>query len=573
MRVDPSTSTSGTGLDTPSEALTTKPAYLGSGHVIGPVASWYGTFVRVLLLPLALLGLTIAGCGSHVADDTGDPPTDTGDPPTDDGALADIELDDWCAPVQALGFEVRGAGRPMQLGACGHLYVHDGQHRLLHPDGHEEWLDTEVGSGLTVHLSATGHLVAWGEQREPVRLRDLRNDSPARASAHNVESFGFVRTLDPELGARLWTCGDGGLALDDTAGTEVLSPTADCNTIVAAGGRARLLFADASTSATVTTVDIDAGTLHATAVDDFENLFPTGIGEHADRLSISYDGRLAVHEAVVEVDDGAIGEPVVLGHRLIELASGQIISTCVYPTWLQAEHAGAPLWVRCNEDLFYFDDTLQRIDGTPSGTGQVAEQAGVLVIELDDLLVRLHPDAATLPETIAELSGSLRHLEISASGDAIAFVDGLTLLRWTATRGLEAFGTSRASAEWRIFALADDGQLLAWAQLDGDDQARPFVIDADGQRTDLDALGDSVNAEGTFADGRVLVRSSVHEPHTQSLVILDPSDRSASVVMGPTPADMPTLYLPADRAIDPRSQLVAGSIGWYEGALYFGNGL
>jgi hypothetical protein len=525
--------------------------------------------VRVLWLPLALLGLPIAGCGSHVADETGDPPTDV-------GALADIELDDWCAPVQALDFEVRGAGRPMQLGACGHLHVDDGQHRLLHPDGHEEWLDTDTAAGVTLHLSATGHLVAWGQRWGGVRLRDLRNDSPAWVSAQGVESFGFVRTLDPELGARLWTCGDAGLALDDTAGTEVLSPTANCNAIVAAGGRARLLFADALISGTVTTVDIDTGTLHATAVDDFEHVFPTGLGDHADRLTISYDGRLAVHEVVVEVDDGAIGEQVVLGHRLIELAGGQIIATCAYPTWLQAEHAGAPLWVRCNEELFHFDDTLQRIDGAPRGTGRVAAQAGVLVIDLDGVLVRLHPDAATLPETIAELSTSARGLEISASGDAIAFVDDLTLFRWTATRGLEAFGTSRAShssAAWRILALADDGQLLAWAQLDGDDQARPFVIDADGQRTELDALGGRPNAEGTFADGRVLVRSQVDESDTQSLVIIDPSDRSASVVMGPTPADMPTLYLPAARAIDPRSQLVAGSIGGYEGALYFGNGL
>lgn len=524
--------------------------------------------MRVLLLPLALLGLANAGCGSHVADEPGDHPTDV-------GALADIELDDWCAPVQALAFEVRGAGRPMQLGACGHLHIDDGQHRLLHPDGHEEWLDTDTAAAVTLHLSATGHLAAWGQQRERVRLRDLRNDSPAWVSAQGVESFGFVRTLDPELGARLWTCGDGGLALDDTAGTEVLSPTANCSAIVAAGGRARLLFADATTSGTVTTVDIDAGTLHATAVDDFEHVFPTGLGEHADRLAISYDGRLAVHEVVVEADDGAIGEQVVLGHRLIELASGQIIATCAYPTWLQAEHAGAPLWVRCNEDLFHFDDTLQRIDGDP-GSGRVAAQSGVLVIELDGVLVRLHPDAATLPETIAELSTSLRGLEISASGDAIAFVDDLTLFRWTTTRGLEAFGTSRASsssAAWRILALADDGQLLAWAQLDGDDQARPFVFDADGQRTDLDALGGQVTAEGTFADGRALVLSLVDEPYTQSLVIIDPSDRSASIVIGPTPANMPTLYLPAARAIDPRSQLVAGSIGWHEGALYFGNGL
>jgi hypothetical protein len=524
--------------------------------------------VRVLLLPLALLGLAIAGCGSHVTDETGDHPTDV-------GALADIELDDWCAPVQALGFEVRGAGRPMQLGACGHLHVDDGlQHRLLHPDGHEEWLglDTDSTANVKLHLSTTGHLVAWGQRWGGVRLRDLRNDSPAWVSADGVESFGFVRTLDPELGARLWTCGDGKLVLDDTAGTEVLSPTANCNAIVAAGGRARLLFSDAPTSGTVTTVDIDAGTLHATAVDDFEHVFPTGLDEHADRLTISYDGRLAVHEVVVEVDDGAIGEQVVLGHRLIELASGQIISTCAYPTWLQAEHAGAPLWVRCNDELFHFDDTLQRIDGAPGGTGRVAAQAGVLVIELDGVLVRLHPDAPTLPETIAELSTSAHKLEISASGDAIAFVDDLTLFRWTATRGLEAFGTSRAShADWRILALADDGQLLAWAQLDGDDQARPFVIDADGQRTELDALGGRPSAEGTFADGRVLVLSQVDEPYTQSLVIIDPSDRSASVVMGPTPVDMPTLYLPAARAIDPRSQLVAASIGY--GALYFGNGL
>lgn len=532
--------------------------------MIGPVASWYVTFVRVLLLPLALLGLAIAGCGSRVADETDDHPTDV-------GALADIELDDWCAPVQALGFEVRGAGRPMQLGACGHLHVDDGlQHRLLHPDGHEEWLDTDAG--VTLHLSATGHLVAWGQRWGGVRLRDLRNDSPAWVSADGVESFGFVRTLDPELGARLWTCGDGGLALDDTAGTEVLSPTANCNAIVAAGGRARLLFADAL-SETVTTVDIDDGTLHATAVDDFDHVFPTGLDDHADRLTISYDGRLAVHEVVVEVYDGATGEQVVLGHRLIELASGQIIATCAYPTWLQAEHAGAPLWVRCNEDLFHFDDTLQRIDGDP-GAGRVAAQAGVLVIELDGVLVRLHPDAATLPETIAELSAWLREFEISASGDAIAFVDDVTLLRWTATRGLEAFGTSRAStsAAWRILALADDGQLLAWAQLDGDDQARLFVIDADGQRTDLDALGGQPSAEGTFADGRVLVLSSADETYTKSLVIIDPSDHSASVVMGPTPADMSTLYLPEARAIDPRSQLVAGSIG-YAGGLYFGNGL
>jgi hypothetical protein len=524
--------------------------------------------VRVRLLPLALLGLAIAGCGSRVTDEAGDHPTDV-------GALADIDLDDWCAPVQALDFEARGAGRPMQLGACGHLHVDDGlAHRLLHPDGHEEWLDTGTGAGVKLHLSATGHLVAWGQRWGGVRLRDLRNDSPAWISADGVESFGFVRTLDPELGARLWTCGDGRLALDDTAGTEVLSSTANCNAIVAAGGRARLLFADAPTG-TVTTVDIDTGTLHATAVDDFEHVFPTGLDEHADLLTISYDGRLAVHEVVVEVYDGATGERVVLGHRLIELASGQVIATCAYPTWLQAEHAGAPLWVGCNDDLFHFDDTLQRIDGTPGGTGRVAAQAGVLVIDLDGVLVRLHPDAATLPETIAELSTSARGLEISASGDAIAFVDDLTLFRWTATRGLEAFGTSRASsssADWRILALADDGQLLAWAQLDGDDQGRPFVIDADGQRTELDALGGRPNAEGTFANGRVLVRSSADEPYTQSLVIIDPSDRSASVVMGPTPVDMPTLYLPAARAIDPRSQLVAGAIG-YEGGLYFGNGL
>jgi hypothetical protein len=426
---------------------------------------------------------------------------------------------------------------------------------------------------VALHLSATGHLMAWGQRWGPVRLRDLRNDSPAWVSADGVESFGFVRTLDPELGARLWTCRDGELALDDTAGNVVLSPTANCNAIAAAGGRARLLFADAP-SGTVTTVDIDAGTLHATAVDDFEHVFPTGLDEHADRLTISYDGRLAVHEVVVEIDDGAIGEQVAMGHRLIELASGQIIATCAYPTWLQAEHAGAPLWVRCNDDLFHFDDTLQRIDGAPRGSGQVAAQAGVLAIELDGVLVRLHPDAATLPETIAELSQSAHKLEISASGDAIAFVDDLTLFRWTATRGLEAFGTSRASqTDWRILALADDGQLLAWAQIDGDDQARAFVIDADGERTEFDALAGRPSAQGTFADGRVLVLSSVSEPYTQSLVIIDPSDRSASVVIGPTPADMPMLYLPEARVIDPRSQLVAASIGWHEGALYFGNGL
>lgn len=59
-----------------------------------------------------------------------------------------------------------------------------------------------------------------------------------------------------------------------------------------------------------------------------------------------------------------------------------------------------------------------------------------------------------------------------------------------------------------------------------------------------------------------------------SLLIIDPTDGSINVIVGPTPIDLVgTLYLPSGHAIDPHSQLVAASIGWYDGELYYGNGL
>lgn len=533
-------------------------------------------------LAALLLSLATMACGSHVAADggsseTGGGSSETGGDPSDAEPLADLDLDEWCDPVQPLGFEVRGAGRPMQFGACGHLHVDIGQQRIVHPDGHDEVVGTNVD---TLRLSPTGHLVAWGHRNTTVQLRDLRDDAAIWASERTVESFGFVRTLDAARGARLWTCGSDGLALEDPTGYELLSATANCNAIVAAGARARLLFADASTggsgggSGTVTAVDIDSGTLHPSEVVDFEHVFPTGLDERADRLTISYDGRLAIHQSVVEVYDGATGEQVVTGHRLINLLSGRIIETCAWPTFLQAERAGAPLWVRCDDALLHFDGTLERVGASPRAP-RVAAESGTLVIELDGVLVRLRPDAPTQPETIAESSTAISGLEVSASGEAVAFIDDRTLFRWTAARGLEPVGISASqstASPWVILALADDGRLLAWGQREGDDQARPLVIDADGKLTSLDPIAGRPSAHGTFADGRALVRSSVAEPYTQSLLIIDPTDGSTNVIVGPTPVDLVgTLYLPSGHAIDPRSQLVAGSIGY--GELYYGNGL
>lgn len=541
-------------------------------HVVSAIAP-----LRARLAAL-LLSLATMACGSHVAADGGS--SETGGDPSDAEPLADLDLDEWCDPVQPLGFEMRGAGRPVQFGACGHLHVDIGQQRIVHPDGHDEVVGMNVDE---LRLSPTGHLVAWGHRHTTVQLRDLRDDAAVWASDRTVESFGFVRTRDAALGARLWTCGSDGLALEDPAGYELLSATANCNAIVAAGGRARLLFADASTdgsgggsgggSGTVTAVDIDSGTLHPSEVVDFEHVFPTGLDEHADRLAISYDGRLAIHEIVVEVNDWATGEQVVMGHRLIDLLSGRIIETCAWPTFLQAERAGAPLWVQCNDALLHFDGTLERVGGSPRAA-RVAAESGTLVIELDGVLVRLRPDAPMQPETIAEPSTAVSRLEVSASGDAVAFIEDRTLFRWTAARGLEPIGTSvsQSTASWVILALADDGRLLAWAQREGDDQARPLVIDADGNLTSLDPIDGRPSAYGTFADGRVLVRSSVAEPYTQSLLIIDPTDGSANVIVGPTPIDLEgMLYLPSGHAIDPRSQLVAGSLGY--GELYYGNGL
>ena len=511
-------------------------------------------------------------CGPHVA--AGGDSTETGGDTSEAEPLADLDLDEWCGPVQPLGFEVRGAGRPMQFGACGHLHVDAVQQRLVHPDGHDEVVGTNVD---TLRLSPTGHLAASGHRHTTVQLRDLRDDDAASwASARTVDSFGFVRTVDAALGARLWTCGSDGLALEDPAGYELLSATANCNAIVAAGGRARLLFADASAgeSGTVTAVDIDGGTLHPSAVDDFEHVFPTGLDERADGLAISYDGRLAIHEIVVEVNDWATGEQVVMGHRLIDLLSGRIIETCAYPTFLQAEHAGAPLWVQCTDALWHFDGTLERLGANPR-SARVAAESGTLVIELDGVLVRLRPDAPTQPETIAESSAAASRLEVSGSGEAVAFIEDRTLFRWTAARGLEPIGisASQSTASWVILALADDGRLLAWAQREGDDQARPLIVDADGNLTSLDPIDGRPSAHGTFADGRALVLSSTDEPYTQSLLIIDPTHGSTHVIAGPTPIDTPRLYLPAGHAIDPRSQLVAASIGWDDGELYYGNGL
>jgi hypothetical protein len=521
-------------------------------------------------LALAIGVLATSGCG-RVAS-SGDGATRDDGESTDElpDELPDIDLETWCGPAPSLDFTAHGSsGHVEELGPCGHLDVTTMDGRvLMSPDGGD---DEPLGTSVTdLRFSPTGHLVAWAVPHTPVQLKDLRDDGPAFVSPDPVDSFGFVRTSDAELGARLWTCGDDGLALQDPAGTQVLSAAANCSGIVAAGSRARLVFGDARSGGTITAVDTDTGDLWPSEVHDFGHVGFPGLDERADILRISYDGRLAVHEVVTKIDDGAVGELVTSESRVIDLDSGEVIETCPFPNLIQAEHAGAPLWLRCSDfSFFHFDGALEEI-GEIGSDMDLAAQTGAVVVELDQKVVRLGPDAPTQPELLADLTGTMRRPRASASGEAVAFIDDLTLVRWTETRGLDTLGVAASldtGAFWGILALADDGQLLAYGQLEGDDQGRMFGMDPQGEITIFDTVDRQPWVYGVLADGRILAESrSGVDPITYSLVLLEPTDGEVSTLLDSIDAEIRFPFRGPDVA---RGRFVAVSVAGLD--FYYGS--
>lgn len=287
---------------------------------------------RVGLLAGAVLA---AGCGPAPKD------------------MIDEELD-LCPPAeQTPAFGPLGTGiTDAEVGACGHLlYLQDGTQFLLSPDyATSEPLASEPRIGKFSH---TGHLVAW-EAGDGVTLRNLWDDSEIHEDG--VSAFGFVPSVDPERGARLWVCKGGEVGrLDIDLGYRELDVATDCGQSGVLGATLAPKVVYAADGA-LRVVDVDRETEVELPVEYRQEF--SGDGPRADTFEISPRGELVVHHQMhIEYPENSDTDRLVHDNTtVLASATGELLTSSAKSLGMLADASGHNLLVRSGDQAWVFED-------------------------------------------------------------------------------------------------------------------------------------------------------------------------------------------------------------------------
>lgn len=472
------------------------------------------------------LSLVLGGCG--LSDSSEAPPPSA------------INLDEWCLPDEdpPSWAEVADSGLPV-MGPCGHVVIQQPADALLiHPDGESENLGVAVDSA---RFAPTGHLVAWYQDGLELTLRSIYTEG-SRSLTGPFEQFGFARSREPGVGARLFTCAETLDLLTLDADADIELGAAVCETVTTSLHAAQIAWTDPEGRAYLANVDSGDKTRITTGLStDSQSL---------DRIELDHDGRVvAIYD---DFDDPDSGEQMVRNVEVYTSAGDLLGVLDGDAELLQGTSPGAPAFFYAEDDGFAVvaggslrelldrDELTEVAVASASGDALVATQAG--------RVLRYDASAPTVAIELGTAEFPIRGLAISATGrwSAWAFNDGCAdefcdfllsrLVRWSVDEGV--LSTYDTFGEPELFMLYDDGLALlrALTQDDFDDitgggsaSAKVRLIDREDEL--VYALPDHFTDAELIADdlpeGRALFNFTVDDDEQLDLIDSDPPRVSA----------------------------------------------
>lgn len=479
------------------------------------------------------------GCGptQPMAENDGESgESETGD--TGDGDLAELPpelppLSCWDETVVAFA-EFDGYLPTVWTSPCGYVRVTDETQAnawFLGPSGTPVLLDPHP-SATTTTWDMSGRYGAYHTGSEAV-LYDLRTHE-TRVTASPLPIYGFVPSLDPQVGSWFWTCSDGELSIHTIAESRVLATSVTCESVSGSFGGPWLTYA--TQDGTIWAFDCDQDDMPSAVGSGYVFEIIEGNPEvlRADDLRFDHDGRRIVHS---KLDYPSLSpEPHALGHDIYSVAEATVMqsfgpeSLAVFVGWGR----GAPLIV-VGSPTFVIGDAEPIDIGQPITWFWSRDDGEVWILQPDELSVTV--DRGTSLITLIELDAvSDQVLQVGPNHAAVLTNDERDL--WVIPKDGPAPSepTARSLVPWEVQTVFTDGTTLAIGALEANGGAvETLLIRPDGSvlaagpHEDDPMHRNSTRRGFELVDGRYMAGTDNAE---QQVWIVDPDDGS-SLTVGP----------------------------------------
>jgi hypothetical protein len=489
-------------------------------------------------IPVGLVAAILAlGCvpSEPMAETDGD----TGDTETGDGDGDPSELPPELPPVSCWDDPVIQLAEfdgyvVSQLNPCGYFVVVDEDlqnNSIVGPTGMASLLDPQTNPGNFL-WDRSGRFYGGPVELGAV-LGDLQ-EGELLVIASSDPKYGFVPSLEPQVGSWFWTCTNDALSVHWTDQSVQIADMVDCESVVGSDGGPWLAYA--SHDGSIHAFDCDESDMPTVVGEGFINELDSGQDPaRADQLTIDYDGRRIIHTR----NDSYIEQGLLehLGHDVISVAEATTMRTFGPEVlgFVLGYARGAPMLTDGPQRLILGEGEPIDIAYTAIGAAVHDDQGEIWVLREGELSRTVDHGAALLP--IVELPGVSYRISAVGGDHAAVLTNGEQDLWVVGKDGPPpSEPTARSLVPWEVRHVFSDGTTVAIGALQANGgMTETLMIRPDGSilaarpYADEPIYSNQIRWGFELADGRFMVGADSVEPQ---MWIVDPNDGS-ELIFGP----------------------------------------